>query len=620
MERKKQKCSLEEHKELDATSFCPICKIYICNKCDKHHSILFKNHQLFSLEKDTNEAFTGFCNIENHNLELYYFCKDHNELCCVRCIAKIKSKGNGQHINCNVCNIEDIIDEKKNNLKSNINTLKELSNTLQSSIDNLKIILEKIGKNKEEVQLKIQKEFTKIRNELNNREDQLLLEVDKEYEKINFNENMLKESQKLPNKIKISLEKGEKLNMEMNDNVNLNSLVYDCVNIENEIKDINLINENIKKFSSVKTKIEFISENIEDILESIKKFGNINEDNDNISEKINMNILDFNPNKIECIKKLSDHCGYGGSSYVSDGICFFISKKNEYVLSYIDINSSNKSIIFYDINDNNEIKKFNNSHKKSIHSIRYYDYNLYDMIMSTSKNDDIKIWNYNEGLNILTISNIFNEINGVYSASLLFENNSFYIICVGQLNYIKIYNSLGNFVKNIGNNDEYRRYINILEINEKKYIVSGGTKGINVFNYPSFTNYNCFIEGNDSTYHNYAKIIKINNVYNLIDIGDLNKIKIWDFFNKNLIKCISSNNSSGLCGLIMINNKYLIVGSDDKNCKVFDMNNGILIKDISKHSNYVLGIKLIIDKNKNKYFVSYGGDYNIYLWSLNQNK
>ena len=430
---------------------------------------------------------------------------------------------------------------------------------------------------------------------------------------------MLKESQKLPNKIKISLEKGEKLCKEMNDNVNVNSLVYDCLNIENEIKDINLINENIKKFSSVNTQIVFISGNIEDILESIKKFGSINEDNDNISEKINMNILDFNPNKIECIKKLSDHCGYG-NDYVYDGICFFISKKNEYVLSYIDINSSNKSIIFYDINDNNEIKKFNNAHEKGIHSIRYYEYNLYDMIMSTSYNDDIKLWNYNEGLNILTISNTFNESNGVYSASLLFEKKSFYIICVGQSDYIKIYNSLGNFVKNIGNNDEHRKYINIFEINEKKYIVSGGTKGINVFNYPSFTNYNCFIEGNDSKYHNYAKIIKNNNVYNLIDIGAFNKIKIWDFFNKNLIKCISSNNSSNLRGLIMINNKYLIVGSYDKNCKVFDMNNGKLVKDISKHSSSVLGIKLIIDKNKSKYFVSYGNDCNIYLWSLNQNK
>jgi len=94
-----------------------------------------------------------------------------------------------------------------------------------------------------------------------------------------------------------------------------------------------------------------------------------------------MNILDFNPDKIECIKKISNHCGYGGSSYVCDRICFFISKKSEYVLSYIDCNSNNKSIIFYDINNNNEIKKFNNAHEKDIHTIRYYIHNLYDFII-----------------------------------------------------------------------------------------------------------------------------------------------------------------------------------------------------------------------------------------------
>jgi len=618
MENKKQNCSLEEHNEIDATNFCPICKIYICNKCEKYHSILFKKHQLLSLDKDINEIFTGFCKIENHNNELDYFCKDHNELCCAKCISRIKRKGNGQHINCNVCNIEDIIDEKKNNLKNNINTLKELSNTFQSSIDKLNIILENINNNKEKVKLEIQKIFTKIRNELNNREDELLLEVDKEHEKMNFNDNILKESQKLPNKIKLSLEKGEKLINEM-DNINLNSLVYDCINIENGIKNINLINEKIKKFYSINTQIKFNSENKEDILESIKKFGYINEENDNIIDiNNNMNILEFNDNKIECIKKISDHCGHG-NTYVYDGICFFISKQNEYVLSYIDSNSSNKSIIFYDINQNKEIKKFNNAHEKGIHSIRYYDYKLYDIILTTSHNNDIKLWNYNEGLNIITISNIFNDEYGVYSSCLLFENNSFYIICVGERDYIKIYDHSGNYVKNIGNNEEKRRYINIFEIIQNKYIISGGTKGINVFNYPSFTNYNCFIEENDNSYHNYAKIIKNNNIYNLIDVGHFNKIKIWDFFKKNLIKIISSNNNSILRGFIMINNIYLIIGSDDKNCKIFDINNGILIKEFNKHSSQVLGIKPIIDINKNKYFVSYGKDKNIYLWSLNQN-
>ena len=179
------------------------------------------------------------------------------------------------------------------------------------------------------------------------------------------------------------------------------------------------------------------------------------------------------------------------------------------------------------------------------------------------------------------------------------------------------FNSSGQLYKNIGNNDESWYYIEIFEINENKYIISGGNKGINVFNYPSFSNYHCFIENNDTKYHNYAKIIKIKNIYNLIDVGRFNKIKIWDFFNKNLIKCITSNSNNYLGGFILINNIYLIIGSHDKEIKVFDINNGIIIKKYNKHTSIVVGIKAIKDKNNNQYLVSYGCDNTIYLWSLN---
>ena len=42
-----------------------------------------------------------------------------------------------------------------------------------------------------------------------------------------------------------------------------------------------------------------------------------------------------------------------------------------------------------------------------------------------------------------------------------------------------------------------------------------------------------------------------------------------------------------------------------------------MIKDINKHSNYVIGIKPVKDKNDNVFFVSYSCDKNIYLWKSN---
>ena len=51
-----------------------------------------------------------------------------------------------------------------------------------------------------------------------------------------------------------------------------------------------------------------------------------------------------------------------------DCICFFISKKEEYILGYIDKDC--KSIIFYDINNDKEIKRINNAHDQYIFTIK----------------------------------------------------------------------------------------------------------------------------------------------------------------------------------------------------------------------------------------------------------
>ena len=87
----------------------------MCTKCINLHSELFGNHETQNLSKDSNYIFTGICIEENHKNELEYFCKNHNILCCAACISKIQSKGNGLHKNCDVCNIEDIKNEKQKN-------------------------------------------------------------------------------------------------------------------------------------------------------------------------------------------------------------------------------------------------------------------------------------------------------------------------------------------------------------------------------------------------------------------------------------------------------------------------------------------------------------------------
>ena len=143
---------------------------------------------------------------------------------------------------------------KKNKLKENMKQLKDLSNNKYVSINNLKILYEKINEKKEESKLKIQRIFTKIRNVINNREDELLLRIDQIYDNIYFKEELVKESEKLEKEIKMFLEK---------DNNN-----------------INIINENIKKANINIVNIIFnpIEEGnqMKIFLETINKFGRIN--------------------------------------------------------------------------------------------------------------------------------------------------------------------------------------------------------------------------------------------------------------------------------------------------------------------------------------------------------
>jgi len=214
MENFKKKCSLKEHKEVDAIYFCQECKIYICNKCDQFHSNWYKEHHKFNLNKDLMDIFTGFCQEKNHSVELRYICKTHNKLLCAECITKIKDNKNGQHSDCDICIIQDIEKIKKNKLSENIIYLQNLSQSINESLSELKIIFEKINENKEELNLKIQKIFTKLRNILNDREDELLKEIDNYFNNSFFSENLIKEGEKLPQKIKISLEEGKLIEKE----------------------------------------------------------------------------------------------------------------------------------------------------------------------------------------------------------------------------------------------------------------------------------------------------------------------------------------------------------------------------------------------------------------------
>ena len=293
----KKKCSLKEHSEIGAINFCVECKIYMCKNCFNYHSKLLQSHHTYDINEKMEDIFTGFCKEENHGIKLEFYCKTHNILCCAGCICKMKEKGYGIHKDCETYIIENIKEEKKNKLVENMKKLEVLSKTIEESIKELKNIFESVGEEKEKIKIKIQKIFTKLRTELDNREEQLLIEVDQKYEDLYFKEGLIKISEKLPKKIQSSLNNGKNINKYWDDNNKLCSLINDCINIEKNIEYINEINKKVlegKKY--INLKIKFSPEEIQkhSILEQIKSFGIIFNDSykyifkkcpDNIKEK-----------------------------------------------------------------------------------------------------------------------------------------------------------------------------------------------------------------------------------------------------------------------------------------------------------------------------------------------
>ena len=290
-----KKCSLKKHNEINAIFYCEQCNIYMCNKCNNHHSELHENHNKYEIGKEN--IGINLCRENGHKSEIKFYCKNHNKLCCGICITKIKGDGYGQHTDCEVYTMEKIADEKKNNLKDNIKYLEDISLNIDNIINEFKKIIIKIDENKEELKIKISKIFTKLRNAINNREDELLLDIDNKFNEFICDEKIIKQNEKLPNQIKEYLEKGKNIENEWKDNnKKINIFINDCINIENSIKIIKFTQQYIENFRDRNINVEFLTRGDNDIINNIKNFGVIWKRGDDDSYINNFDSLIINNN------------------------------------------------------------------------------------------------------------------------------------------------------------------------------------------------------------------------------------------------------------------------------------------------------------------------------------
>ena len=225
-----------------------------------------------------------------------YYCKAHNILCCSGCISIIKLNDKGQHSDCEICTLEDIKESKEKKLKENIINLEKLSNEVDTLINEIKVVFQKINKDKEDLKLNIQKIFTKIRNAINEREDEILSKVNQLFDTIYIKENEINNIDKYPIKVKSLLNQGkseiEKWNSNKNDKV-LSSFINSCINIEKSLLNINNTEQNLikckKGLSSVIKFSPFGENEINEFISDLSSFGKVYEENNDIQieQKIN---------------------------------------------------------------------------------------------------------------------------------------------------------------------------------------------------------------------------------------------------------------------------------------------------------------------------------------------
>ena len=587
MEIQQKKCSSNKHSNINAITFCYQCQKYLCNKCQNFHSDLYENHIISNIDKQSNEIFTDICNEENHKIKLEFFCKSHNILCCSSCICKIKNEIYGQHRDCDVCLIKDISEEKKNQLRKNINILEDLSKNFEDSIKDLKNLIDKISKNKEELKMNIQKIFTKIRNALNDKEDKILMEVDKKYDEIFIKEDITKNFEKLPNKIKLALEKGKNIEKEWKENINLNSVIYDCINIENNINEINKINNDIKKYHlNQKIEIKFnLDENkIQDFIEEIKALGQITTEEEEFFNNYKIEVknpiytLNNHSNNVLCLIVIKDGrlvsgardykiIIYNKTTYHPDLI---IKEHNGAICCICPLNSGilascseDRSIKLFNIEGNKyTILQTLNHHTDTVYKIIKFDNNN---LISCSKDSSIIFYVKNKNYEFKKSYSI--STDGSCSSVIKTKENE---ICFSEKNCDKItfYDIREKKLKATISNISKRNYTDEwLIILNKNILAVPGENQITIINIDKYKQVK-IIKVPDSSW--ILGSCKINE--NILFTGERNhSIRQWKIEEDNLILVSKKDNAhdGDINTLVNLGNGHFASGSDGGIIKIW---------------------------------------------------
>ena len=429
--------------------------------------------------------------------------------------------------------------------------------------------------------------------------------------------------------------------IKINKTIKLLLKVY-ILNIEKDIeilllynkknKDI-IINKSNKEIENdlknLKNEIKILKEEIE----KLKMNNNLNINN-NEKNKIDKTIL-INNNNIENekfysnpenIKFLSDLSDDSFSYWDLDNL-FTVFKSINGIL-YLIYSNKNNSIIIYNLINNKNVNEIKEAHNSYITNIRHYldNINKKDLIISSSDDNNIKLWNFNNFDCILSIKNV-NKSKYLFSVCILNINSQNYILTSNwdstnkDIESIKVFDFIGNKIKEINNSNDITNFIDsYLDIQSSKNFIITGNKGyVKSYDYNKNKIYYKYYDNDDNEDHYSVIIYNIKDKINLIESSTKGIIRIWNFNSGELLNKIKINNekNESFYGICLWNYEYLFVGSNDKTIKLIKIKEGKIIKNFNEHIGTVKTIKKIKHPKYGECLISLGEDGKIKLWANN---
>ena len=411
--------------------------------------------------------------------------------------------------------------------------------------------------------------------------------------------------------------------------------LYDLFEDYNVKIDDILIKKEIKLLFSKNTEIvlTYDKENKDKFIENInylrKEIINLKNENKSLNNQINRlknKNIDNDPKKIELSKEITTD-SYAYTDLVNS---FTVFKSIDEIL-YLIYATRNKSIICYDLQGERNIKEIENAHNEYITNLSHYfdKINRRDLVMSISlKDNNINIWNSSNNWEcILKMPNIY-ENGYLYSACFLNENNQDYIITSNYNSNINIepepiivFDFNKQKIKEIDDSREKTLFIDTYYDNilNKNYIITGNSDSVISYDY----NIN-------EVYHKYREygirghpeiIVKnVNDIIKLIESSGDGNLRIWNFHSGELLTCINVCEKNSLNGICLWNDDYLFVGSNDHTIKLVELNNGLIVKNLSGHNDDVVGIKKINHPQFGECLISQGWESDqIKIWLIKNN-